>query len=135
MKSCVPSSSMNLTATVSTNSSLASMQCKPSQKADISQRSCSAKKAAQPKTQNFDKTLMADLSRQARQPMIVTSVDAAYCYDHVSHIIMSLDWLVLTNGNFPAIVVAMISLQTRKFFQRTGFGKSKAFFGGLLSSG
>jgi hypothetical protein len=29
----------------------------------------------------FDKTLMADLSCQARHPMIVTSADAAYCYD------------------------------------------------------
>jgi hypothetical protein len=28
----------------------------------------------------FDKTLMADLSRQACHPMIVTSADAAYCY-------------------------------------------------------
>ena len=27
----------------------------------------------------FDKTLMADLSRQARQPMAVVSADAAYC--------------------------------------------------------
>ncbi len=38
----------------------------------------------------FNKTLMADLSRQARRPMIVTSADAAYCYDCVNHIIMSL---------------------------------------------
>jgi hypothetical protein len=54
----------------------------------------------------LDKTLMADLSRQARQPMIVTSADATYCYDRVNHIIMSLLWLVLTNGNIPAIVAA-----------------------------
>jgi hypothetical protein len=78
----------------------------------------------------FDKTLMANLSRQERQPMIVTSADAAYCYDCVNHIIMSLVWLVLTNGNIPAIVAAMICLQTMIFFQRTGFGKSRAFFGG-----
>ncbi len=62
--------------------------------------------------------------------MIVTSADVAYCYDHVNHIIMSLVWLVLTNGNIPAIVVALICLQTMNFFQRTGFGKSKTFFGG-----
>jgi hypothetical protein len=42
---------------------------------------------------------------------------------------MSLVWLVLTNGNIPAIAAAMICLQTMKFFQRTGFGKSKTFFG------
>ena len=78
----------------------------------------------------FDKTLMVDLSRQARHPMAVTSADAAYCYDRVNHVIMSLVWLVLTNGNIPAILAALICLQTMKFFQRTGFGESKTFFGG-----
>jgi hypothetical protein len=65
----------------------------------------------------FDKTLMADLSRQARQPMAVVSADAAYCYDRVNHVIMSLVWLALTNGNIPAIVSMLICLQTMKFFQ------------------
>jgi hypothetical protein len=77
----------------------------------------------------FDKTLMADVSRQARHPMTVVSADAAYCYDRVNHIIMSLVWLVLT-GNTPTIVATLICLQTMKFFQRTGFGNSKSFFGG-----
>jgi hypothetical protein len=45
---------------------------------------------------------------------------------------MSFVWLVLTNGNIPAIVVAMICIKTMKIFQRTGFGKSKTFFGGLF---
>jgi hypothetical protein len=53
------------------------------------------------KDAKFDKTLMADLSRQARHPMIVTLADAAYCYDRVNHVIMSLVWLVLTNGMPP----------------------------------
>jgi hypothetical protein len=79
----------------------------------------------------FDKTLMADLSRQARQPMAIILADAAYCYDRVNHMIVLLVWLVLTNGNIPSIVAAMICLQTMKFFQRTGFGESKTFFGGL----
>jgi hypothetical protein len=78
----------------------------------------------------FDKTLMGDLSRQARQPMAIILADAAYCYDRVIHVIMLLVWLVLTNGNIPSIVAAMICLQTMKFFQRTGFGKSKTFLGG-----
>jgi hypothetical protein len=47
----------------------------------------------------FDKTLMADLSRQARQPMTVVLADAANCYDKVNHIIMSLVWLALTTSN------------------------------------
>jgi hypothetical protein len=79
----------------------------------------------------FDKTLMADLSRQARHPLAIVLADAAYCYDRVNHIIMSLVWLVLTNGDIPAIVASLIRLQTMKFFQRTGFGESKTFFGGI----
>ncbi len=48
----------------------------------------------------FDKTLMADLSRQARQPMAIILADAAYCYDRVNHVIILLVWLVLTNGKY-----------------------------------
>jgi hypothetical protein len=55
---------------------------------------------------------MADLSRQARRPMTVVSADAAYCYNRANHIIMSLVWLVLTNGNIPAIAATLICLQT-----------------------
>jgi hypothetical protein len=78
----------------------------------------------------FDKTLMADLSRQARHPMTIVSADTAYCYDKVNHVIVSLVWLVLTNGNIPAIIASLVCLQTMKLFQRTGFGESKTFFGG-----
>ena len=90
----------------------------------FSQKGCTAEDA------KFDKTLMADLSRQGKHPMTIVSADAAYCYDRVNHIVMSLVWLVLTNGNIPAIVAGLICLQTMKFFQRTGFGESKTFFGG-----
>ena len=78
----------------------------------------------------FDKTLTADLSRQSRQPMTIVSADAAYCYDRVNHVIMSLVWLTLLDGNISPIVVALTCLQTMKFFQRTGFGESKTYFGG-----
>ena len=71
----------------------------------FSQKRCTAEDA------KFDKTLMADLSRQARQPMTVVSADAAYCYDRVNHVIMSLVWLALTNGNIPAIVLTLICLR------------------------
>jgi hypothetical protein len=73
-----------------------------------------SQKGSTAKNAKFDKTLMADLSSQARWPMIVTSVNVAYCYDPMNHIIMSLVWLVLTNGNIPVIVVALICLQTMK---------------------
>jgi hypothetical protein len=62
--------------------------------------------------------------------MTIVSDDAAYYYDRVNHVIMSLVWLVLTKGNVPTIVLAMVCLQTMKFFQCTGFGESKSFFGG-----
>ncbi len=89
-----------------------------------------SQKGSMAKDAKFDKTLMADLSRQARWPMIDTSADAAYCYECPNHINMSLVWRVLTNGNIPAIVAALICLQTMIFFQRTGYGKSKTLFGG-----
>jgi hypothetical protein len=62
--------------------------------------------------------------------MTIVSADAANCYNRVNHNIMSLVWLVLTNGNIPAIVATLISLQTKKICQHTGFGESKTFFGG-----
>jgi hypothetical protein len=67
-----------------------------------------SQKGSTAKDAKFDKSLMADLSRQARHPMTVVSVDAAYCYDRVNHVIMSLVWLVLTNGNIPAEVLPML---------------------------
>ena len=78
----------------------------------------------------FDKTLTTDISRQSRTPMTIVSADAAYCYDRVNHVIMSLVWLTLLNGNIPPVVTALICLQTMRFFQRTGFGESKSYFGG-----
>jgi hypothetical protein len=39
-------------------------------------------------------------------------------------------WLVLTNGNLPAIEASLIHLQTIRFYQWTGFGESKTFFEG-----
>jgi hypothetical protein len=44
---------------------------------------------------------------------------------------MSLVWLILTNGNIPAIVASLICLQTLIFFQRAGFRESKTFFGSI----
>jgi hypothetical protein len=88
-----------------------------------------SQKESTAKDANINKTLTDDLSRQARHPMMVVSVDAANCYDRVSHVIMSLVWLALT-ANAPAIVATLICHQMMKFFQWTGFGDSKTFFGG-----
>jgi hypothetical protein len=69
-----------------------------------------SQKGSTPEDAKFDKTLMADLSRQARHPMPIISADAAYSYNRANHVIMSLVWLVLTKGNVPAIVAAMLCL-------------------------
>jgi hypothetical protein len=90
-----------------------------------------SQKGSTSKDSKFDKILTADLSRQVCHPMTVVLVDTAYCYDRVNHIIMSLVWFVLTNGNIPAIVASLICLQTMKFFQQTGFRESKTFFGSI----
>jgi hypothetical protein len=58
--------------------------------------------------------------------MMVVSTDVAYCYNRVSHVIMSLDWLALT-GNAPAIVATLICLQTMKFFNGLVLGTQKPF--------
>ncbi len=49
-----------------------------------------SQKGSTSKDAKFYKTLMADLSKQARQPMTVISADAAYCYNKVNHIILFL---------------------------------------------
>ena len=63
---------------------------------------------------------MADLSRQARHPMPIISADAAYGYDRANHVIMSLVWLVLTKGNVPAIVTAMLCLPDNEILPTNG---------------
>jgi hypothetical protein len=74
-----------------------------------------SQKGSTSKDTYFDKTLMANHSRQACHPKTMVSVDAAYCYDRINHIIMSLVWLVLTIGNIPAIAASLICLQTMNF--------------------
>ncbi len=66
-----------------------------------------SQKGSMAENSKFEKTLMAE-SQQARHPMTVLSANAAYCYNRVNHIIMLLIWLVLTNGNIPAIVMALL---------------------------
>ena len=74
---------------------------------------------------------MTDLSRQSKTPIASVQVDAANCYDWVNHIIISLVWLMLLGThNFGAVQAALFTLQTMKFYQRTGYGESASYFGG-----
>jgi uncharacterized membrane protein YgcG len=88
-----------------------------------------SKKGSTAEDAKFDKTLMADNSRQAGMPMSIVSVDAAQCYDRVNRIIMSLVWFALT-GVVGQIRVLLHCLQTMRFYQRTGHGDSSTFTGG-----
>ena len=89
-----------------------------------------SKKGSTAEDAKFDKTLMVDLSRQARKPMSNVSVDAAQCYDRLNHLRMSLVWCSLI-GVIGPIGVLLSCLQTMKFYQRTGHGDSTCFIGGL----
>jgi NADPH-dependent 7-cyano-7-deazaguanine reductase QueF-like protein len=67
--------------------------------------------------EKFDKTLTTNISRQSRNSMTIISANAANFYNRVNHVIMSLIWLTLLNGSIPSVVVALICLQTMRFFQ------------------
>ena len=74
-----------------------------------------SKKGSTAENVKFNKTLTEDLSRQARYPMVVVSVDAAQYYDRVNHVIMALVWLALI-GNMTPILVLLHCMQNMKLF-------------------
>ena len=78
----------------------------------------------------FDKILTLDISRQSRQPLSITSVDAAQCYDRVNHTVMSLVWLALQISH-SAISIITDCLSNMAIYTRTGFGDSRQSFGGM----
>ena len=78
---------------------------------------------------SFDGTLMIDIARQSRIPMIMGSIDAAQCYDRVLHLWLLLIWLALLQ-DAPLVYVILFCLQNMKFFTRTGYGDSASSYGG-----
>ena len=88
-----------------------------------------SKKESTAEDAKVDKALTEDLSRQARHPTAVVSVDAAQCYDRVNHVIMALVWLALI-GNMAPILVLLHCMQNMKLFHRTGFGDPTTFLDG-----
>lgn len=77
----------------------------------------------------LDKTLTTDISRLSQQPLAITSVDAAQCYDRVNHTMMALVWLAL-KVPFRAVSIIVGCLQFMKIYTRTGWGDSMRYFGG-----
>ena len=108
---------MKLISTFSNSSFLGKKSCDHLQTRDYCQMSILAKKVSTADDAKFDKTLIKDLSRQSRTPMSIVSVDAAQCYDRVTHVIMSLVWLALLGVAGP-IKVLLHCLQTMKLFSK-----------------
>ncbi len=75
------------------------------------------------------KTLFYDVTRQARVPAAIASVDASNCYDRIAH---AMELLVFQAFGIPVPAVeSMLSVrENMKFFLCTGFGDSIKFAGG-----
>jgi hypothetical protein len=78
----------------------------------------------------LNRRLITDILHQRHTPLAVAStVDAQNCYDRIAHSITSLvtQWLQVD----PRAIVAMLfTIQGMRFFLRTAFGNSMAFYGG-----
>jgi hypothetical protein len=78
------------------------------------------------------KTLFFDTVRQARASAAIASVDASNCYNRIAHAFAS---LVFQAFGVPesAIESMLGTIESMKFFLRTGFGDSKRFAGSGVS--
>ena len=59
------------------------------------------------------------------------SVDAAQYYDKVNHDMLALLWIALVVDPM-SVKVILNCFQTMKFYQRSGYGNSKDYFGGPM---
>jgi hypothetical protein len=75
------------------------------------------------------KTLFYNVTRQARVPAAIASVDASNCYDRIAHTMASLVFQAF--GVPESAIGSMLSaIENMKFFLRTSFGDSTKFAGG-----
>jgi hypothetical protein len=78
------------------------------------------------------KTLFYDITRQARVPAAIASVDASNCYNRIAHAIASLVFQAF--GVLATAIKTMLStIENMKFFLRTGFSNSTSYAGGGVS--
>ncbi len=66
------------------------------------------------------KVLFYDIIRQTRLPAGISVVDADYCYDRITHPIVSMVFQALGVPQ-EAIILMLTTIQDMKFFLRTGF--------------
>ncbi len=78
------------------------------------------------------KTLYYDITRQARVPVAIASVDASNCYDRIGHAIAS---MIFQAFGMPMTAKESMlgAIENMKFFLCAGFGDSKTFAGGGVS--
>jgi hypothetical protein len=81
----------------------------------------------------LEKVLLFDISRQTRRATAVASVDAANCYDRISHALMSLTFLAFGVGMGP-VAAMLLAIQNMQFFLRTGFGESTVSYGSSITN-
>jgi hypothetical protein len=78
------------------------------------------------------KMLFYDITRQARVPAAIPSVDASNCYDRIAHAMASM--IIQAFGVPMTAIESMLSaIENMKFFLCTGFGDSKTIAGGGVS--
>jgi hypothetical protein len=75
------------------------------------------------------KTLFYDVTRQARVPAAIASIDASNCYNRIAH---AMALLVFQAFGVPASAINLMlsTIENMKFFPRTGFGDSTMFASG-----
>jgi hypothetical protein len=78
------------------------------------------------------KTLSYDITRQARVPAAIASVNTSNCYNRIAHTIAS---LVFQAFGVPTTAIETMhgAIENMKFYLQTGFGDSKSFAGGGVS--
>jgi hypothetical protein len=78
------------------------------------------------------KTLFYDITKKARVPAVIASVDASNCHDRIAHAMTSMIFQVF--GVPTSAIESMLgAIENMKFFLRTNFGDSKTFAGGSIS--
>jgi hypothetical protein len=78
------------------------------------------------------KTLFYNITRQARVPAAIASVNASNCYDRIAHAMAS---MIFHAFGVPTTAIESMlgAIENMKFFLCTGFGDSKTFMGGGVS--
>jgi hypothetical protein len=82
--------------------------------------------------QTFCKMLFYDITRQARVPAAIASVDASNCYDQIAH---AMALMIIQIFGLPATAIELMlgAIKNMNFFLRMGFGYLKLFAGNGIS--